>query len=46
MVGEQVFSHIYTQNKITLSKNELNSGVYFYRLESNSAYSEGKLIAE
>jgi hypothetical protein len=46
MIGEQVFSHIYTQNKIILSKNDLNSGVYFYRLESNSLSSEGKLIAE
>ena len=46
MIGEQVFSHIYTQNKITLSKNDLNSGVYFYRMESNSLNSEGKLIAE
>jgi hypothetical protein len=46
IIGEQVFSHIYKQNKITLSKNDLNSGVYFYRLENNSGSSEGKLIAE
>jgi hypothetical protein len=46
ILGQQVFSHVYSQNKITISKNDLNSGVYFYRIESNSFSSDGKLIAE
>ena len=46
VLGQRVFTNTYNTNKITIERNNLKNGVYFYRLQTNAGVVTGKLIAE
>jgi len=46
MLGQVVLSDVYTVGKISIERNNMKNGIYFYQLQTSAGLYTGKIIAE